>query len=68
LAYLALSTLSDLAADYLIGLGRRYPDDSAMLGYRATVALVGTSRLHWMLTAGHQVPAGYFDFIWDNRP
>jgi hypothetical protein len=66
--YLALSTVADLGADYLAGLGQRNPDDSAVFGYRATLALVGTSRLYWMLIAGHPLPAGYFDFIWDNRP
>jgi aminoglycoside phosphotransferase (APT) family kinase protein len=68
LAYLALSTLTDLRTEYLAGLGQRYPDDAVMLGYQATIALVGVSRLHWMLMAGHDVPTGYIDFIWDNRP
>lgn len=68
LAYLALSTLTDLSPDYLSGLGGRYPSSAALLGYRATLAVVGASRLHWMLAAGHEVPTGYLDFIWDARP
>jgi hypothetical protein len=68
LAYLALSTLTDLSTDYLSGLSCSHPASSALLGYRATLAVVGASRLHWMLAGGHQVPAGYVDFIWDAHP
>jgi aminoglycoside phosphotransferase (APT) family kinase protein len=68
LAYLALSTLTDLSPDYLAGWGHRRPANAAMLGYRATLSLVGSSRLHWMLRAGTGVPTGYLDFIWENRP
>ena len=67
LAYLALSTLTDLGTDYLAGLGQHSTADVAMIGYRATLSLVGTSRLHWMLTAGARVPTGYLDFIWEHR-
>ena len=68
LAYLALDTLTDLTSDYLSGLGGRHPAADALFGYRATLALVGSSRIHWMLAAGHRVPAGYLDFVWDARP
>lgn len=68
LAHLALSTLTDLSTEYLSGLGGRYPASAALLGYQATMALVGSSRVHWMLAGGHQVPVGYIDFIWDARP
>jgi hypothetical protein len=67
LAYLTLSTLTDLTTEYLSGLdGRRC--HSALLGYRITLALVGSSRLHWMLSRGHAVPRDYMDLIWDARP
>ena len=68
LAYLGLGTLDDFTADYLASLAGRYPRREAVLGYRATLCLVGTSRLHWMLMAGRGIPPGYLDFIWDNRP
>jgi hypothetical protein len=68
LAYLALSTLTDLSADYRGGLGQSGTADAAMIGYRATLSLVGTSRLHWMLITGNRVPPGYLDFTWENRP
>ncbi len=56
LAYLGLGTLDDFTADYLASLAGRYPQREAVLGYRATLCLVGTSRLHWMLMAGRGIP------------
>jgi hypothetical protein len=63
LAHLALSTLADLVADYLAGLDGRFGADAVRLGYRTTVALTGASRVHWMLSRGIPVPAGYVDFV-----
>jgi Phosphotransferase enzyme family len=68
LAHLALSTLSDVTSDYLAGVQRTFSTEAVLAGYRGTLALVGASRLHWMLAAGHDVPAGYLDFVWANRP
>ncbi|WP_027346793.1 phosphotransferase [Hamadaea tsunoensis] len=61
LAHLALSTLTDPVADYLSA----HPENAAAvrLGYRTTVALTGTSRLHWMLSRGVPIPDGYADFV-----
>lgn len=68
LAHLALSTQHDLLAVYLTELNGRFDKRAATLGYRATLALVGASRLHWMLSRGITPPDSYADFLWDNRP
>ncbi len=65
LADLALSTLGDLVADYLVGLEDRFDADVVRVGYRTTVALTGASRVHWMLSRGVPVPHGYADFVVD---
>jgi hypothetical protein len=68
LAHLALSTQQDLQDEYLTGMRGTFPEDLVLLAYRATLVLVGASRIHWMLSAGHEVPDGYVDFLWANRP
>jgi hypothetical protein len=37
-------------------------------GYRAAVALVGTSRLHWMATRSIPAPDGYVELICSHAP
>lgn len=68
LAHLALSSQQDLHEEYLAGQCGTLEEDLVMLGYRATLALVGASRVHWMLSTGIDVPEGYVDFLWTNRP
>lgn len=69
LAHLALAVLDDgLVADYLDGLGGRYRRDDVELGYRSTVALVGTSRIHWMSTRSIPVAAAYVEFVCSHTP
>jgi hypothetical protein len=68
LAHLALSTQHDLLDEYLAGLRGSFPEDLVDLAYRATMVLVGASRVHWMLSAGIEVPDVYVDFLWANRP
>ncbi len=65
LAHLALSTSDDLVANYLVGTAGRFAPDDIRVGYRTTVALVGVSRVHWMLSRGVPVPPGYADFVID---
>lgn len=65
LAHLALSTLDDLVADYLIGLEDRFDAEVIRVGYATTVALTAASRVHWMLSRGVPVPRGYVDFVVD---
>ncbi len=63
LAHLALSTLSDPFPFYVDGLQGKVGAEEAHLGYSVALALVGTSRLHWMHENGVPVPAGYIDFV-----
>jgi hypothetical protein len=68
LAHLALSAQRDLEDDYLTCLGGAFPAELVSLAYRATLVLVGASRVHWMLGTGINVPDGYVDLLWDLRP
>ncbi|WP_426509957.1 phosphotransferase [Dactylosporangium sp. McL0621] len=61
LAQLALSTLRDPVPDYLSG--SRFAPAAVRTGYATTLALTGASRVHWMLSAGVPVPAGYQEFV-----
>jgi hypothetical protein len=64
LAHLALAAADDgVVAEYLDGLGGRYCRNDVELGFRATVALVGTSRIHWMTTRSIPVSAAYVEFV-----
>lgn len=68
LAHLALSVQEDLQDDYLASLAGRFSEQLVTFAYRANLAIVGASRVHWMLSAGMEVPEGYVDFLWANRP
>jgi hypothetical protein len=68
LAHLALSSLTDPLPAYLAASHAGPPEADVLLGYRTTMALTGASRLHWMLSNGVEVPAGYVDFLWAHRP
>ncbi|MEV0611918.1 phosphotransferase [Nonomuraea sp. NPDC050404] len=68
LAALALSTFTDPVADYLAGAGGRFGRAEVELGYRATLALTGAGRVHWMLAGGRSVPDGYEEFILSRLP
>ncbi|MBB5776021.1 phosphotransferase family protein [Nonomuraea jabiensis] len=63
LASLALTTLGRYLPDYLDGLAGRFDAADVELGYRATLALTGAGRIHWMLSRGMKPPAGYLDFV-----
>jgi Phosphotransferase enzyme family len=65
LAHLALSTLDDLIADYLVGLDGRFATRLVRVGYATTLALTAASRVHWMLSRGVPVPDGYVEFVFD---
>ncbi len=38
------------------------------MGFGAAVAIVGSSRVHWMLSAGVEIPDWYVDLLWEYRP
>ena len=58
LAHLALSTGEDPTRSYLAASTRFDPPD-VIAGYRSALSIIGTSRLHWMLSGGHEVPPWY---------
>lgn len=68
LAHLALSTLQDPVDDYLAAADGVFVPDAVRAGYEATVALMGASRVHWMLSRGVPAPVGYVQFVADNSP
>lgn len=63
LASLALSAHSDLLELYLAGLNNQFAKSDVELGYRATLALTGASRTHWMLSQGIQPTDDYIEFV-----
>ncbi|WP_433467930.1 phosphotransferase [Spirillospora sp. CA-128828] len=68
LASLALSTFAELLKDYLTGLGDRFHGMDVETGYRATLALTGAGRVHWMLSRDMRLPDGYEEFILSQAP
>ncbi|WP_198663461.1 phosphotransferase [Jiangella endophytica] len=67
-AHLALGAQADVLDDYLAGADGAFSRDDVDAGCRATLVLVGASRVHWMLTTGASLPPGYVDFLWAHRP
>jgi hypothetical protein len=63
IAHLALSTLRDWDDVYMAEVGSSLSADGVRCAYRVALLLTGVSRLHWMLTTGVEVPAGYVDFV-----
>lgn len=68
LAHLALGAQAVLLDDYLAGARGAFARADVEAGCRATLVLVGASRVHWMLTTGADVPPGYVDLLWAHRP
>lgn len=68
LAHLALSTCEDLLTDYRLGLDKTLDPAAPEMGYRVTLALIGASRAHWMLSRGLPLPDGYQEFVLSNAP
>lgn len=67
LAHLALSCGQDPCPAYSSALSEAR-QRAVRAGFQASLALVGSSRLHWMLSRGHQPPGWYVDFLWEHRP
>ncbi|WP_053203734.1 phosphotransferase [Jiangella muralis] len=68
LAHLMLAARTGLLDDYLAGAAGGVSRAEVEAGCRATLVLVGASRVHWMLATGAAVPPGYVDFLWAHRP
>ena len=67
LAHLALSSGEDPRPSYLAS-GPRWSEEEVDTGFGACAAIIGSSRVHWMLTRGVEVPSWYVDFLWAHRP
>ena len=67
LAHLGLSSGQDPRPAYQASTSR-WTEDRVAAGFTAAVAIIGSSRLHWMLSAGVEVPSWYVDFLWEYRP
>jgi hypothetical protein len=63
LAHLALSVGECPFAAYLDGLGGAFDPALVRRGYQVTLALTAASRMHWMLSRGIPVPAGFRSFV-----
>lgn len=66
LAHLALSAGVDPLPRYRALV--RHLQDEAELGFRCSLALVGLSRLHWMLSRSISPPPWYVDFLCEHQP
>jgi aminoglycoside phosphotransferase (APT) family kinase protein len=68
LAHLALSTGADPVPSYLAtDVSPSFDPELVRDGYGASLALVGASRFHWMLSRGIEPPHWYADFVWDQQ-
>jgi hypothetical protein len=67
LAHLALSTGLDPRAAYRAAAPAQ-PETDLDAGFTAALAIIGSSRIHWMLSSGRTVPSWYTRFLLDRRP
>ena len=67
LAHLGLSAGQDPRSAYQASTSR-WTEDRVATGFAGAVAIIGSSRVHWMLSAGVKVPDWYVDFLWEYRP
>ena len=67
LAHLGLSSGQDPRSAYLASTGR-WAEEAVARGFASAVAVIGPSRVHWMLSAGVAVPDWYVDFLWEYQP
>ena len=68
LAHLALSAGVDPTPYFLEASFGRWSTQDVVDGFRATLALVGASRTHWMLSKGVPLPGWYVDFLCSHSP
>jgi len=69
LAHLAVSAGVDPTRAYLDAPPPSVADPALVtLGFKIAVALIGSSRLHWMMASNLQPPDWYADFVWEHRP
>ena len=68
LAHLALSASADPTTYFLEASKDFWRSRDVVAGFQAALALVGSSRVHYMLSRELPLPEGYVDFLWENRP
>lgn len=68
LAHLGLSAGADPTGAYLDATASVINPVLVARGFKVAVALVGSSRYHWMMTRSLEPPEWYVDFIWRHRP
>ena len=68
LAHLALSTAKDPWGPYFETAPRHREPETVDAGFATCAALIGASRVHWMLERGIDVPPWYIDFLSELRP
>jgi Phosphotransferase enzyme family len=66
-AHLALSSGQHPRSAYRASTSQ-WTEDRVATGFAAAVAVIGSNRVHWMLSAGVEVPDWYVDFLWEYRP
>ncbi len=67
LAHLGLSSGQDPRSAYQTSTSR-WTEDAVARGFASAVAIIGPSRVHWMLSAGVEIPDWYVDFLWEYQP
>lgn len=69
LAHLALSAGADPTDAYCDAKPPSVADPALVTrGFTIAVALIGSSRLHWMMARNLEAPNWYTDFVWRHRP
>ena len=66
-AHLGLSSGQDPRSAYLASTSR-WAKNTVTKGFASALAIIGPSRVHWMLSSGVDVPDWYVDFLWEYQP
>jgi hypothetical protein len=46
----------------------RWEKDTLTMGFAAAVAIIGSGRVHWLLSTGVEIPDWYVDFLCEHEP
>jgi len=68
LAHLALSTGEDPTRAFVQAAPSSRSPELVNVGFGASAAIIGASRVHWMLSRGIDIPPWYVDFICGHAP
>jgi hypothetical protein len=67
LAHLGLASGQDPRSAYRASTSR-WEEDAVAKGFASALAIIGPSRVHWMLSAGVEIPDWYVDFLCEYQP